>query len=266
MGLGLELVLNFELLTKIMSGFGVGLIVGLTGVGGGSLMTPLLIGWLGVPPATAVGTDLLFAAVTKGFGAAAHWRYAQVDWAIVRRMVTGSVVSALITLLVLRFVGNPSHIVALIKPALGVALLLTAAAVLLRARLHAAFAKNPPFKSERAQAIASYVLAAVIGALVTLSSVGAGAIGVTALLLIYPLLATRVIVGSDIAYAVPLTLIAGLGHASMGHLDMSLLISLLIGSIPGIWLGSKLSTFAPEGALRTLLCGCLVFAGIRVLI
>jgi uncharacterized protein len=253
-------------IATILSGFGVGMIVGLTGVGGGSLMTPLLIGWLGVPPAIAVGTDLIFAGITKGFGALAHARHAQVDWLIVTRMVTGSVAGALLTLLALKFLGNTANIVALIRPALGVALLLTACAVLFRHKLHAVVAKRPLFKSSAAQATASYVLAFIIGIIVTLSSVGAGAIGVTALLLIYPLLHTRVIVGSDIAYAVPLTLVAGLGHVSMGHFDGNLLITLLVGSLPGIWIGSKLSTFAPEGLLRTLLCGCLVFAGVKILL
>ena len=253
-------------IATIFSGFGVGLIVGLTGVGGGSLMTPLLIGWLGVPPAVAVGTDLIFAGITKGFGAVAHSRHAQVNWLIVRRMVTGSVAGALLTLAVLKVMGNTAQIVALIRPALGVALLLTACAVLFRHRLHALVARKPLLKSDHAQAAASYLLSFIIGIIVTLSSVGAGAIGVTALLLIYPLLNTRVIVGSDIAYAVPLTLIAGLGHASLGHFGGTLLLTLLVGSLPGIWLGSKLSTFAPEGLLRSLLCGCLVFAGVKILL
>jgi uncharacterized protein len=161
--------------------------------------------------------------------------------------------------------GSTASITHFIKPALGVALLLTALAVLFRSRLHELSRSHPLFTNTRAQTAASLILAALIGVIVTLSSVGAGAIGVTALILIYPLISTQRIVGSDIAYAVPLTLIAGLGHAALGHFDGALLIALLIGSLPGIWLGSKLSTLVPERVLRVLLCGCLAFAGIKAL-
>lgn len=249
----------------MLSGFGVGAIVGMTGVGGGSLMTPLLIGLLGVPPATAVGTDLVFAGVTKGFGALAHWRYNQVVWRIVGLMVAGSASTALITLWLLSGANSTQAITQWIKPALGVALLLTALAVLFRSKLLAASRAHPLFTAPRNQTLATLILAGLIGVLVTLSSVGAGAIGVTALILIYPLTATQRIIGSDIAYAVPLTLIAGLGHAALGHFDLSLLVALLIGSLPGIWLGSKLSTFVPERILRVLLSACLLFAGVKAL-
>jgi uncharacterized membrane protein YfcA len=252
-------------LATVLSGFGVGAVVGMTGVGGGSLMTPLLIGLLGVPPATAVGTDLVFAGLTKGFGALAHWRYNQVVWRIVGLMVAASVSSALLTLLGLHTLGNSTSIAHWIKPALGVALLLTALAVFFRSKLHALSRSHPLFSNERAQTAATLILAALIGVLVTLSSVGAGAIGVTALILIYPMISTHRIVGSDIAYAVPLTLIAGAGHAALGHFDLSLLVALLIGSLPGIWLGTKLSTLVPERVLRVLLCACLTFAGIKAL-
>ncbi len=252
-------------LATVLSGFGVGAIVGMTGVGGGSLMTPLLIGFLGVPPAVAVGTDLVFAGITKGFGAFAHASYDQVVWRIVALMVSGSVSAALLTLVYLHYVGNAQNIAHYIKPALGVALLLTALAVLFRARLHALSRKHPLFSNVKAQSIATVVLAALLGVLVTLSSVGAGAIGVTALVLIYPLVSTHKIIGSDIAYAVPLTLIAGAGHAMLGHFDVSLLVALLIGSLPGIWLGSKLSSLVPERVLRVLLCACLAFAGFKAL-
>jgi uncharacterized membrane protein YfcA len=256
--------------TAIAGGFLVGAIVGMTGVGGGSLMTPLLIGLMQVPPAIAVGTDLLFAALTKGFGSLSHWRYGQVDWRIVGQMVGSSFLASLATLVVLHvwLQDNDTGATAMakaIRPALGVALLLTALAVLFRARMHAAAQRRPLFRDARSQRLATWVLGSIIGVLVTLSSVGAGAIGVTALLLIYPLLPIRTIVGTDIAYAVPLTLVAGAGHALLGHFDLLLLLSLLVGSLPGIWLGARMSTLLPERALRALLCGCLTFAGIKFL-
>lgn len=249
----------------VASGFVVGSVVGMTGVGGGSLMTPMLIGWLGVPPAVAVGTDLVFASATKGFGSLAHWRHAQVNWTIVARMIAASATGALLTLLAMSQLGNPAAIAHWIRPALGVALLLTAVAVLFRAQLYGWAKQHPFFHDDAAQRKATLALGALIGVLVTLSSVGAGAIGVTALMLIYPFIHTRVIVGSDIAYAVPLTMIAGLGHATLGHFDLSLLLTLLAGSLPGIWLGTKLSTLMPERLLRALLCGCLTFAGLKVI-
>jgi hypothetical protein len=250
---------------QIASGFAVGAIVGMTGVGGGSLMTPMLIGWMGVPPAVAVGTDLIFAAITKGFGSVAHWRHGHVEWRILQRMILSSSLAAIATLACIAKLGNPVALVQWIRPALGVALLLTALAVLFRHKLHAVAQVSPPFKSDAAQRTATFVLGSLIGVLVALSSVGAGAIGATALMLIYPLLATRIVVGTDIAYAVPLTLIAGLGHVLLGHFDGGLLVALLVGSLPGIWLGARLSTQLPEKVLRMMLCAALTAAGVRVM-
>jgi uncharacterized protein len=247
-----------------LSGFAVGAVVGLTGVGGGSLMTPLLVLLFGVAPVTAVGTDLLFAALTKTGGAWAHARRGNVDWKIVFRLASGSVPAAAVTLVLLHlYVPDPGRLSAIVSLALGFALILTAGALLFREQLHAwaarraAAGSRPTFDSPRR----TVALGAVLGILVTVSSVGAGALGVTVLFFLYPGLAAAHIVGTDIAHAVPLTLVAGLGHAAAGAVDWKLLWSLLIGSLPGIWLGSSLSRKIPERVLRTILAAMLVLIG-----
>ncbi len=245
-----------------LSGFAVGAIVGLTGVGGGSLMTPLLVLVFGVAPVTAVGTDLLFAALTKTGGAWAHARRGNVDWKIVGRLAAGSVPASAVTLLLHLFVPDHGKLSAIVSVALGVALILTAGALLFREKLHARAARRAIAQAEEAStARRTMIVGAILGVLVTASSVGAGALGVTALFFLYPGLAAARIVGADIAHAVPLTLVAGLGHAAAGAVDWQLLVALLIGSLPGIWLGSALSQKIPERLLRTALAGMLILIG-----
>ncbi len=247
-----------------LSGFSVGLVVGLTGVGGGSLMTPLLVLVFGVAPVTAVGTDLLFAALTKTGGAWAHARRGNVAWDVVGLLAAGSVPASAATLLVLHmYVPDPGKLSAIVSVALGFALILTAGALLFREQLHVWAARRTasgpyPATSSPRRTIA---LGAVLGVLVTVSSVGAGALGVTVLFFLYPGLAAARIVGTDIAHAVPRTLVAGLGHAAAGVVDWKLLGALLIGSLPGIWLGSSLSQKIPERVLRTILAAMLVLIG-----
>ena len=243
-----------------LSGFLVGLVVGVTGVGGGSLMTPLLVLVFGVAPVTAVGTDLLFAALTKTGGAWAHARRGNVAWNVVGWLAAGSVPASAITLALLHlFVPDPGKLSAIVSVALGFALILTAGALLFREKLHAWAARSPrPVPDSPWRTVA---LGAVLGALVTVSSVGAGALGVTVLFFLYPGLAVARIVGTDIAHAVPLTLVAGLGHAAAGAVDWKLLGALLIGSLPGIWLGSALSQKIPERVLRGALAAMLILIG-----
>lgn len=236
------------------AGLLVGLLVGLTGVGGGSLMTPLLVLMFGVSPQTAVGTDLLYAAITKITGSAVHGWRDTVDWKIVRRLAYGSVPAALVTLAALSWVGkigkSSEHVILLSLAGL---LAMTSLAVLFRGRLiKLAHGLNPPDPSAKVLA-GTTALGAVIGVAVTISSVGAGAIGMTVLLMLYPRLPVVRIVGSDIAHAVPLALIAGTGHWLIGDVDAALLVNLLIGSIPGVVIGSLLSTRAPDRLLQPLL-------------
>lgn len=255
----------------IFAGFAVGLIVGLTGVGGGSLMTPILIFFFGIKPYLAVGTDLLFAAVTKAGGTFSLARQRLVPWRVVGQLCAGSIPAALVTLTVLHQVGPATPAVqSVMTTTLGVALLLTAAATLYKAARGKVLPRSLPAdafeNATRARHWSLPVLfGAVIGTLVTLTSVGAGAIGVSVLLILYPLLPLPRIVAADIAYAVPLTLVAGLGHASLGSVNWPLLLNLLIGSLPGIWLGTRLMRHTPERLVRSLLSLLLAYAGTKLI-
>ena len=249
----------------MLSGFFVGLLVGQTGVGGGSLMTPILVLVFGIHPATAVGTDLLYASATKSVGTLVHGLNHTVDWRIVRRLASGSVPATVITLLAISHydIGGPGsgRIISLV---LGIMLLLTAVSLIFRRRFLSLMGPVLDRVTPERAARLTVVTGVVLGALVTLSSVGAGAIGVTALLLLYPRIPMAVIVGSDIAHAVPLTLVAGVGHWWLGAVDWPLLTSLLSGSIPGIVLGSYLSAHVPDGVLRPILAVVLCIVGGRL--
>jgi hypothetical protein len=249
----------------IASGFGVGAIVGLTGVGGGSLMTPLLIGAFKLNPAVAIGTDLWFAAITKSGGALAHHRHGHVDYRITGLLLAGSVPASIATIAWMHWVGLSKSGMATLTWSLGIALLLTAITVAYRRAWHAVGLKLETWLPARRRHGVTVLSGIVLGVLVSLSSVGAGAIGATLILLLYPRLPAQRLVGTDIAHAVPLTLVAGIGHASLGHVDWELLLALLIGSLPGIWLGAQLTKAMPERLVRTLLCVSLVTAGIKVM-
>ena len=254
----------------VLAGFLVGTIVGLTGVGGGSLMTPVLIFFFGVKPYLAVGTDLLFAAFTKLGGTVSYARQRIVPWRVVGLLSLGSLPAALVTLAVLRWVGPAdARVQSVMTGTLGVALLLTAAAMAYKAvrgkQLPRQLSAADEARASRPRHWSLPVLlGAAIGALVTLTSVGAGAIGVSVLLLLYPLLPLPRIVAADIAYAVPLTLVAGLGHASLGSVDWPLLAKLLAGSLPGIWLGTRLTQYTPDRLVRSLLSALLAWAGLKL--
>ena len=249
----------------IFSGFIVGLLVGLTGVGGGSLMTPILVLFFHIKPALAVGTDLLYASVTKSVGIFAHEKLGNIDWQIVKRLMVGSIPASILTTYYLRQIDVASTgAVDIIKFYLGIALLLTSIAVIFRPYLIEK-SKVTLLKTDSAIAIATILLGLILGGLVTLTSVGAGALGVTALLLIYPKIGITKIVGTDIAHAVPLTLVAGIGHASLGTVDYSLLGVLLIGSIPGIYIGSHLSSKVSEQSVRYVLALILIYVGQKLI-
>jgi hypothetical protein len=249
----------------VLSGFFVGLLVGQTGVGGGSLMTPILVLLFGVHPATAVGTDLLYAAATKSAGTLVHGMNHTIDWRITGRLAAGSVPATLVTLAVLSHVNMGgaagAHVIALV---LGIMLLLTALSIIFRQRfLQFMSPVTQRITAERAGHL-TIITGVILGLMVTISSVGAGALGVTALLLLYPREKMAVIVGSDIAHAVPLTLVAGIGHWWTGSVNIPLLVSLLCGSIPGIVLGSYLSARLPEAYLRPVLAAVLIVVGGRL--
>lgn len=245
-----------------LAGLAVGILVGLTGVGGGSLMTPLLVLAFGFHPATAVGTDLLYASATKTVGTAVHGIGGTVDWRVVRRLATGSIPATILTMVALGYAGDQlaatEHV---ITTALGVMLILTAITMTFRRRILAYFAATFEEMPEKRVARITVLLGAVLGVLVSLSSVGAGAIGMTVLLILYPKMPVNRLVGSDIAHAVPLTLVAGAGHWFIGSVDFQLLLSLLLGSIPGIIIGSSISTRVSDRVLRPILAGTLAIVG-----
>ena len=249
----------------VLSGFGIGAIVGMTGVGGGSLMTPLLIGVFRLSPAVAIGTDLFFAAVTKSGGALAHARHGHVDKQIVLRLLAGSLPAAAATIVAMHATGITKAWAGALTFALGIALLVTALTVAYRSAWHDIGLKLERWLPESRKPAITVAAGALLGVLVSLSSVGAGAIGVTLILLLYPRLPTQRVVGTDIAHAVPLTLVAGIGHATLGNVDWALLGTLLVGSLPGIWIGANLTKWLPERLTRAVLCVSLVTAGLKVI-
>ena len=249
-----------HLLPLVAAGFGVGLLVGLTGVGGGALMTPLLISSFGVPAQVAVGTDLLYASITKTAGGWRHHVADHVDWPVVLRLAAGSLPAAAILLLVMRFL--PVDTVALahwIRMGLVVALPISGVAIV----VYPWFTRSSPGNDEGdvpPRTLPTVLFGVVLGLLVTLTSVGAGAIGVTVLAALYPMLPAKRLVGTDIAHAVPLTLLGGLGHLGLGNVDTGLLLALLCGSIPGILVGARVAGMVPDKLLRPLLAITLCYA------
>jgi uncharacterized membrane protein YfcA len=248
-----------------LSGFAVGALVGMTGVGGGSLMTPLLILLFGIHPATAVGTDLLYAAATKTGGSLVHGYLRSIDWRVVRRLASGSIPTTALTLAVLsHFNLNGDAVRSLITIVLSVALFVTAFVLVFGGTIIAAYRAQVAELDPQRTARVTVLVGALLGVLVTISSVGAGAIGVVALVLLYPQLPMARIVGSDIAHAVPLTLVAGLGHWMMGSVDWHIIASLLVGSLPGIFLGSYFAIRVPERALQLVLAATLMVVASRI--
>ena len=249
----------------VTSGFGVGLLVGMTGVGGGSLMTPLLILLFGIHPSTAVGTDLLYAAATKAGGSVVHGWARSIHWPAVIRLASGSIPASIVTMMMLwQFDLNGEAGRSLVNLVLCFALFLTAASLIFRKALLESFSRRMERLEDRTIARLTVLTGVTLGVLVSISSVGAGAVGVTALLLLYPKAPMARIVGSDIAHAVPLTLVAGAGHWALGAIDWHLMGVLLIGSLPGIVIGSYLATRVPETALRLLLASTLILVAGRL--
>lgn len=248
------------------SGFAVGFLIGMTGVGGGSLMTPLLILAFGVHPTTAVGTDLLYAASTKIMGTLVHAMARTVDWAIVGLLAIGSVPVTIATILVLsRFDLQSASAQHGITLTLGAVLMVTAAFLILGRNIRERYADRLQSLDHSKVRLLTVILGLVMGVLVTTTSVGAGAIGVTVLLLLHPKMSAGRVVGSDIAHAVPLTLLAGSGHWYLGSINWGLLSSLLVGSVPGIIFGSYLAARARDAVVRIALAGVLLIVGLRLI-
>ncbi|HEY4067396.1 MAG TPA: sulfite exporter TauE/SafE family protein [Burkholderiaceae bacterium] len=249
----------------IVSGFGVGAIIGMTGVGGGSLMTPLLLTVFKLNPAVAIGTDLFFASITKTAGSIAHHDAGHVEWRIARLLLAGSIPASIATIALMHVTGVTKGWASALTFSLGIALLLTAVTVAYRHVWLKVGLRLERVVTDARKPALTVLCGLVLGVLVSLSSIGAGAIGATLIMLIYPRLSSHRIVGTDIAHAVPLTLVAGIGHVTLGHMNWPLLGALLIGSVPGIWLGAKLTRRMPEKLVRALLCLSLVSAGLKVI-
>ena len=238
----------------------------MTGVGGGSLMTPLLVLLFGFHPATAVGTDLLYASVTKTVGTAVHGKQKTVDWRIVTRLAIGSVPASVLTLFAMSRVGTMSgSATATLNLLLGAALLLTGISVFFRPWILSWAGHHIHAMADERLRRWTIALGATLGVLVSVTSVGAGALGTTALLILYPRLPVARIAASDIAHAVPLTLIAGLGHWWLGSVDFGLMVALLAGSIPGVVIGSLLSSRSSDTVLRPVLAITLLVVAVRLL-
>lgn len=248
-----------EILLYIAAGASVGLIVGITGIGGGALMTPLLL-LFGFPPHIAIGTDLMYASLTKAGGAISHHKQQHVRWSLVKLLALGSLPAAAITGYVLhRYFTNAEQYGALLSSTLGLMLLLTAIVILLRTKIQQYAQRYSSQRFAKFRPTITLLMGVVLGVMVTLSSVGAGAIGTAILMLLYPALRSTHIVGTDIAHAVPLTLAGGLIHMALGHVDFFLLGALLIGSLPAIHIGSILSKKLPDAVLKPVLA-CLLFS------
>ncbi len=255
-------------LSYVVSGFAVGLLVGLTGVGGGSLMTPLLTLLFGINPSVAVGTDLAFASITKSAGTLTHRLRNTVHWDIVKRLCIGALPAALVATLALKYYGAlDKQIGQIIRYTIAFSVMLTVIAIIFRGRMQAWMQAHPSRQFHgRKQVIATIVAGAAIGVLVTVSSIGAGAVGATILVLLYPKLSPAEIAGTDIAYAVPLTAIAAFGHWWLGSINWELLSMLLLGSLPGITLGSFAARAVPEKFLRGLLAMTLTGVGAKLVL
>ena len=253
-----------------LSGFLVGMIVGVTGVGGGSLMTPLLVLLFGVSPATAVGTDLLYASLTKTMGGWVHSRKGTVDWKIVGLLSMGSLPAAVLTILTIKYLAlDEKTLRSLVTSVLSVALLLTGSALLLKDYAQKLGRRKDGMVFELHHShlpAATIITGALVGTMVTISSVGAGALGMVVLLFLYPRHTPVKLVGADIVHAVPLTAIAGMGHLALGTVDLVLLGSLLLGSLPGIYIGSHLSAKVPQNVLRPILASMLILIGLKMMV
>ncbi|AQR68387.1 sulfite exporter TauE/SafE family protein [Janthinobacterium lividum] len=254
-------------LSYIVSGFAVGLLVGMTGVGGGSLMTPLLTLLFGVPPSVAVGTDLAFASITKSAGTLTHRLRGTIRWDIVKRLCIGALPAAVIATLALKSFGTLSpEIGQIIRYSIAGSVLLTVVALIFKGRMLAWINAHPEKQLQGNKlAAATIISGAVLGVLVTVSSIGAGAIGATLLVMLYPRMSSAEVAGTDIAYAVPLTAIAALGHWWLGSIHWELLASLLVGSLPGITLGSWVARSVPEKFLRVLLAMTLTGVAVKLI-
>jgi uncharacterized protein len=252
-------------LTLALAGLGVGIVVGMTGMGGGALMTPLLVLLFGIPPVAAVSSDLAASAVMKPFGGWVHARNGTVNWRLVGWLCVGSVPAAFLGVLLLRLVGDDATMQHVIKVALGVALLLAAGGLLLKAWAGRRRHGSGPAPAITVRPVRTLLLGAAGGLVVGLTSVGSGSLIIVALLMLYPALRANDLVGTDLVQAIPLVAAAALGHALFGDLHLDIAAAVLIGSIPGVLIGARISSRAPAALVRTALVIVLLTSALKLL-
>jgi uncharacterized membrane protein YfcA len=246
-----------------LAGFGVGAIVGLTGMGGGALMTPMLVLFFGVPPLAAVSSDLVASAVMKPFGSFVHIRRGTVNWGLVGWLCAGSVPSAFLGVLLMRAIGTSGGVQDAVQLALGVALLLAVVGLIVKS-MRGAKDGGTPAAPVRVRPLPTALLGAVGGLVVGLTSVGSGSLIIVVLLALYPMLRANDVVGTDLVQAVPLVTAAALGHVFFGDLHLDLSAAILVGSVPGVLLGARLSSRAPAGLIRSALVLVLLASALKL--
>ena len=252
-------------LTLALAGLGVGIIVGLTGMGGGALMTPILVLVFGVPPIAAVSSDLAASAVMKPFGGFVHARRGTVNWPMVAWLCAGSVPAAFAGVLLLRLVGDDESVQQTIRICLGVALVLAAAGLLIKSwTSRRRPASTSPAPQIKVKPLPTLLLGAVGGLIVGLTSVGSGSLIIVVLLAMYPKLRANDLVGTDLVQAIPLVTSAALGHALFGDLKLDLAAAVLVGSVPGVLIGSRISSRAPAGLVRSALVIVLLASALKL--
>ncbi|MEV8360185.1 sulfite exporter TauE/SafE family protein [Microbacterium sp. NPDC076895] len=259
----------------VFAALGIGIIVGLTGMGGGALMTPTLVLFFGVPPLTAVSSDLVTSAVMKPVGSLVHIRYGSVHWKIVLWLMIGSVPTAFAGSLIISAVGPLAGVQAFVKTTLGYVLLLAAVLIFVRAyigmrnrareRRDGTTTKRSNSAEITVRIVPTVIVGAIGGLMVGLTSVGSGSLIIIALMLLYPLLGMNKLVGTDLVQAVPLVIAAALGHLLFGAVDWAVAIPLMIGSIPGAWIGAQFSSRIPGGYVRRALAVVLLASGLKML-
>ncbi|MEV8143348.1 sulfite exporter TauE/SafE family protein [Specibacter sp. NPDC078709] len=259
----------------VLAAFCVAIVVGLTGMGGGALMTPVLVLLFGVPPLAAVSSDLVASAVMKPIGSWVHWRNKTVNMRVVFWLVVGSVPSAFCGVLILKWMGPGQSVQNGVKLALGIALLISATLLAVRSylkmvdRAKRRSGKVPAISNSdeppRIRPVPTIILGIIGGLIVGMTSVGSGSIIIIGLMMLYPALKANQLVGTDLFQAVPLVASAAIGHAFFGDLDLGLTLPLLIGSIPGVYLGAQLSSRLTGGFIRRALAFVLLASGLKML-
>jgi uncharacterized membrane protein YfcA len=247
-----------------LAGLGVGIVVGLTGMGGGALMTPILVLFFGIPPLAAVSSDLAASAVMKPFGGWVHARRGTVNWALVRWLCLGSVPSAFVGVLLMRALGDGESVQDVVRVALGIALLLAVAGLLIKAYSGRNSGDSDTTPDIVIRPVPTVLLGALGGVVVGMTSVGSGSLIIVILLALYPMLRPNNLVGTDLVQAIPLVAAAALGHAIFGDLKLDLAAAVLVGSVPGVLIGARLSSRAPAGVIRAALVIVLIASALKL--